>query len=100
MVVKQEKVWYTLSMAEEKTPQETIVNAGTVIGSTYSQLANVTVSDIDITLEFAFINPRDPSKGQVVSRVTLPLKVGLELARLIETTYKMHEKKKEGKHND
>lgn len=71
-------------MAEEKKlPPQTIINAGTVIGSAYAHLVNVSVSDMDITLEFAFINPRDPATGQIVSRVTLPKPVGLELADLI-----------------
>lgn len=87
-------------MAEEKIPSQTIINAGTVVGSNYAQAVNVSVTNIDITLEFAFINPRDPSKGQVVSRVTMPLNVGLKLARLILTTQKMHEKREEGKKDD
>ena len=87
-------------MAEEKTPPKTIINAGTVVGSTYSQLVNVTVTDIDVTLEFAFINPRDPSTGQVVARVAMPKSVGLQLAELILTTNQMHEKRKGGKKDD
>lgn len=88
-------------MAEEKKlPSRTVINAGTVVGSTYSQIVNVSVTDIDITLEFAFINPRDPSMGQVVARVTLPKSVGLELANLIVTTSQMHEKRKGGNKDD
>lgn len=87
-------------MADSKTPIKTTINAGTVTGSTYAQLVNISVTEIDLTLEFAFINPRDPSTGQVVSRVTMPHKVGFELARLILTTMKMQEKRKERKKDD
>lgn len=82
-------------MAEEKKiPQQTVINAGTIVGSVYAQLVNVSVTDIDITLEFAFINPRDPSTGQVVSRVTLPKVVALQMADLILAANNVHEKKK------
>lgn len=81
-------------------PQKTIINTGTVVGSTYAQLANVTVTDIDITLEFAFIHPRDKTMGQVVARVTLPRQVGEELAKIILTTAQMYEKRKGGKKDD
>lgn len=87
-------------MAEDKLPPQTIINTSTVIGSTYAQLVNVTVTDIDVTLEFAFINPRDQKNGQVVARVTLPKEVGLKLPELILAINKFHEKKKEGKKND
>jgi len=86
-------------MAEVKTPKETVINAGTVIGSTYAQFVNVSVSDIDVTIEFTFINPRDPSTGQVVARVTMPKAVGLDLANTISMASKMQENKKGGKQN-
>lgn len=82
---------------EKKVPPQTVINAGTIIGSTYAQLVNVSVTDIDVTLEFAFINPRDPSTGQVVARVTLPKAVGLDLANTISMTSTIHDKKKGGK---
>ena len=55
-------------MTELNSPQKTVVNVNTYVGSVYSQLVGVTVTDIDVTLEFVFINPRDNTKGQVVSR--------------------------------
>lgn len=83
-------------MADEKV-QQTVINAGSIVGSTYAQLVSVSVTDIDITLEFVFINPRDKSTGQVVSRVTLPIGIGTELANTILTTVKGHENQKKGK---
>lgn len=85
---------------EDKKLAQTVINAGTIIGSTYAQLVNISVTDIDVTLEFSFINPRDPSTGQVVSRVTLPKKVGLDLAEKILTTSKIYDKRKGGSKND
>ena len=87
-------------MAEEKSPQKIVINAGTVIGSVYAQLVNVSVTDIDTTLEFVFINPRDNGQSQVVSRVTMPKEVGIKLAELIITTNKFHDKRKGGKKDD
>ena len=83
-------------MTELNSPQKTVVDVNTYVRSVYSQLVGVTVTDIDVTLEFVFINPRDNTKGQVVSRVTLPLNVGLDLAQTILTTTKIHENKKKG----
>ena len=84
-------------MTEEgkKSQITTVINSNTFTGSTYAQFVGVTVTDVDITLEFVFINPRDNTKGQVVSRVSLPRKVGASLAETIFTVMKMHEKKKE-----
>lgn len=88
-------------MIEEKAPQKMVtINTGTITGSTYSQLVGVTVTDVDITLEFVFINPRDNTKGEVVSRVTLPLNIGINLAKTILDTAKMQEKKKTGGNDD
>lgn len=78
----------------------TVINTGTMVGSTYSQVARVTVTDFDITLEFAFINPSDPTKGQVVARVTLPKPVGFDLAQTIMNTVGMHSKKTKGGKSD
>lgn len=89
-----------MATMDKKKPIETVVNTGTVIGSTYSQVARVTVTDIDVTLEFAYINPSDLTKGQVVARVTLPIAIGLSLARTILTTQNLHEKRKKGNKND
>lgn len=88
-------------MADEgKKPQvTTVIDSGGFRGSTYSQLVGVTVTDVDVTLEFVFINPRDNTKGQVVSRITLPRNVGTSLAETILTVIKMHDKRKEGSKN-
>ncbi|OGD88888.1 hypothetical protein A3A54_01055 [Candidatus Curtissbacteria bacterium RIFCSPLOWO2_01_FULL_39_62] len=72
------------------------VNTRTIIGSVYSQLVSVTVSDLDVTIEFAYVNPRD-KKGELVSRVTLPKVAGESLANLILKTIKEHTEKKGGK---
>lgn len=82
-------------MVEEKSKQEIKINAGTFIGSIYSQVVSVTVTDVDVTIEFVYVNPRNKT-GQLVSRVTLPRKAGEDLAKLIVTTVKMHEEKKKG----
>lgn len=85
---------------EKKLPALTI-NAGTVVGSNYSQYVGVTITDVDVTLEFVYINPRmDPetgAKGQVVSRITLHHSTAEELAKIIVNTIKEHHAKKEKK---
>lgn len=86
-------------MTDEKPKQELKVNTGTFVGSIYSQVVSVTVTDIDITIEFVYVNPRDKT-GQLVSRVTLPRSSGEELAKTILNTVKMHETKKKGGAND
>lgn len=86
-------------MAEEKNPQNIIINSGSVIGSTYSQATRVTVTDNEITIEFAYIHPADPTQGQSVARITMPIVAGIQLGETIITTKKMHEKMKEGKQN-
>ena len=88
-------------MAEDvKKPQNLLVNAGTIIGSTYSQIARVTVSDNEITIEFAYVHPADPTQGQSVARITMPVKAGIGLAQTILQIDKIHEKRKEGKKDD
>lgn len=71
---------------------QVVINSKTHIGSLYSQVVGVTVTDIDITLEFVYINPR--KEGEVISRITLPRASGEELAKVILDTVKMHESKK------
>ncbi|MFZ5535279.1 MAG: DUF3467 domain-containing protein [Patescibacteria group bacterium] len=86
-------------MIKESKKMEAInidVNGATVIGSVYAQIASVTVTDVDITIEFVYINPREKTKGQVVSRITLPLSSGENLAKVILETMKQHELKKKG----
>ncbi len=84
-------------MADKTEPIGLKVNAGTFKGSAYSQVVGITVTDIDITLEFVYVNPRDKTQGEVISRVTLPRKSGEELAQKILTTVQAHEKNKGGK---
>jgi hypothetical protein len=85
---------------EKKKELNLLVKTGTVVGSTYSQIARVTVSDNEITIEFAYVHPADPTQGQSVARVTMPIKSGISLAETILQTRQMHEKRKEGKRND
>lgn len=88
-------------MAEEKkTPKDLLINTGTVRGSAYSQIARVTVSDNEITIEFAYVHPADPTQGHSVARVTMPVRAGISLAETILQIKKIHEKRKEGKQND
>lgn len=77
----------------QSKPKGLTVNAGSFTGSKYSQLVGVTVTDDDITLEFVYINPRDNTKGEVVSRVTLPPAAGESLAETIKNTIAKHRKK-------
>lgn len=85
----------------EPQPQRNLfVNAGTVIGSTYSQTARVTISDTELTIEFAYVHPADPTQGQSVARVTMPVKSGTDLAKTILQLEIIHEKRKKGKKDD
>lgn len=88
-------------MSDFKKPETTIiestkvqVNKNTTIGSTYAQIVAVSVTDVDITLEFVFIHPADAT-GQVVSRVTMPKESGAKLAKAIVELTKSHEENKE-----
>ncbi|OGK64406.1 hypothetical protein A2313_00785 [Candidatus Roizmanbacteria bacterium RIFOXYB2_FULL_41_10] len=83
----------------KKITEKVTINTGTIVGSQYSQLVGVSVTDVDITLEFVFINPRDRSIGQVVSRITLPIDVGMNLAKAIFETIEMRRHKKKGVKN-
>lgn len=88
-------------MAEDKkTAQELVVNTSTVIGSTYSQIARVTVSDTEVTIEFAYVHPASITQGQSVARITMPIKSAHDLAVTILQTEKIHAKRKEGKKDD
>ena len=81
-------------MARKKSQSgKLVVDAANYTGSHYSQLVSVTVTDFDITLEFVYINPRDKTKGEVVSRVTLPSQAGENLAEVIKNTVATHKKK-------
>lgn len=67
------------------------VKSDTIKGSLYSQIVSITVTDIDITLEFVYLNPRIRTEGEVVARITLPRKAGEGLAKAIEETIVRHE---------
>ena len=90
-------------MADDKKflPENAVnVNTGTFVGSVYSQIVGISVTDNDLTLEFVFLNPNNnkegQKEGQVVSRVTLPINAGLVLASVIQKTYSEHIKKRKG----
>ncbi len=88
-------------MAEEnKKVIESIIRTDTVLGSTFSQIARVTVTDSEITIEFAYIHPINLSQGQTVARVTMPRSSGHQLAESILQIENLHEKRKEGKKDD
>lgn len=72
------------------------ISENSLTGSQYSQLVNVSITDFDATLQFVFVNPRTGKDGHVVSRVTMPLPVAKQLAKLIQDTIKSHKKKKDG----
>jgi hypothetical protein len=87
-------------MEEKKKEVSLFVNTGTVIGSTFSQIARVTVTDAEATLEFAYVHPSDPTQGQSVARVTMPIESALGLAETILQVQRIQKKRKEGKKND
>lgn len=87
-------------MEKKKTVQELVVNTNTVVGSIYAQVARVTVTNYEMTIEFAYIHPAAPTEGQSVSRITMPVEAGRELAKTILSLDKIFEKKKEGIKND
>lgn len=87
-------------MASKKTETKGLtVNAGSFRGSVYSQVVGVTVTDVDITLEFVYVNPRGKQNGEIVSRVTLPVSAASMLAKTILDTIKAHKEKKQGGKN-
>lgn len=86
-------------MSKEEPKQPNITINDSLLGTSYAQFVVVTTTDIDITINFIYINPRDNTKGQVVSRVTLPRPIGEDLAKTIITAVKMHEEKKKEKKN-
>lgn len=76
-------------------PENTvIVDSKTYVGSVYSQIVGISVTDNDLTLEFVFVNPRNNKEGQVISRVTLPINAGIGLANAISDTINKHIKKR------
>jgi len=79
-------------MDDKKTENISIKNS--FIGSQYSQMIGVTVSDSEVTLEFVYLNPRLKTEGEVVSRITMQRISAIKLADQITQTIKMHEQKK------
>lgn len=74
------------------------VKSGTTVGTSYSQVVSVTITDIDLTLEFVYVNPRPNqegvSEGEVVARVTLPIDAAQGLSEIIKKTLTAHIEKK------
>jgi len=88
---------YNGFMAEQK---KITVQTGTYLGSQYAHIVGVTVTDIDLTLEFVYKNPREEiTEAHVVSRVTLPISAAKELVEAIASTQKLHEARKKGVQN-
>jgi len=80
--------------AEKATSKEGLtVRANTFVGSQYSQIVGITVSDLATTLEFVYINPRLKKYGEVVSRITLPNPVAKSLVKKLQDTLTKHEQK-------
>lgn len=85
-------------MAELNKEKKITIKSNTVQGTAYSQLVGVTITDIDLTLEFVYINPRPnkegESEGEVVARVTLPIEAAKGLSEVIKDTLMKHFAKK------
>lgn len=77
------------------TPKKLTIKTETVLGSLYSQIVGIVVTDTDITLEFVYKNPRPGTEeAQVVARITLPRRAAEGLAKSIVDTVAQHEAKK------
>jgi hypothetical protein len=71
------------------------IKSDRIVGSLYAQIVGVIVTDIDITLEFVYVNPRPGvDDAQVVSRVTIPRQAGEVLAQNIKDIIAQHEAQK------
>lgn len=85
-------------MADPKEQKQVTIRSNTVTGTEYSQLVGITITDIDLTLEFVYINPRPNkdgiSEGEVVARVTLPVEAAKNLSEGISDTLRKHFNKK------
>lgn len=80
-------------------PKKLTIKTGTVLGSLYSQIVGIVVTDTDITLEFVYVNPRPGTEeAQVVARITLPRQAAEGLAKSIVDTVTQHEAKKKEKY--
>lgn len=82
----------------ERQEKKLRVKSGTVVGTAYSQVVSVTITDTDLTLEFVYVNPRPNqegiSEGEIVARVTLPIEAAKGLSEIIEKTLTTHFEKK------
>ncbi len=56
-------------------------------GSKYSQSVNINMTDIDMTLEFIYIDPFS-SNQEVVSTITLPIEAASQITELIQNLLK------------
>lgn len=82
--------------ASTKAP-ELEVNHETVLGAQYAQVVTVTVTDLEATFEFIYVNPVS-KKGIAVSRITMAAHAAEEFAKLVSNTIEQHrEKNKEKK---
>ncbi len=85
-------------MAEESQKKNIVVRTDAYTGSQYAQIASVSVTDTDITLEFAYKHPRaEILEAPVVARITMPKEAALGLAELIYKVKQTHEERKRGK---
>lgn len=85
-----------MAKPNEKSPLEIKVNPNTIVGSAFSQVVGISVTDNDGTLDFVFVNSQT-KEGQTVARITLPRKTLEGLAVMIVNTYKKHDEKKSSK---
>ena len=85
-------------MANPTTNQQIVIKSNTIVGTVYSQIVSITITDIDLTLEFVYLNPRPTNngvpEGEVVARVTLPLEAAKGLPDVIRDTLSKHIEKK------
>lgn len=75
-------------------PEEQItVNPNSVIGSQYAQIINFSVSDVDATFEFVYVNPQLKT-GFSTARITVPRATADQMPEVITETLKKHEENK------
>ena len=55
----------------------------------FSNVANVTVSDDAVILQFAYVRPRSPS-GELLAEIILSPKHAIEFSRSLDATIKKH----------
>lgn len=62
------------------------------LGSKYSQSVNIHMTDIDMTIEFIYIDPFS-KQHEVISTITLPIEAAHQIADLIHTLLKERQTK-------